>query len=73
MSEKYLPEVGDVFESPFAKYFVVITNEVYSQCVVEEQGFIGIRDIITHYLPEKCKYLGKSRVSIKELFDVAED
>lgn len=63
------PEVGDVFESPFVKYMVLISTEVYAYCLVDEEG-LEIRNIPTFYLKEKCKYLGKSKVKLEELFDV---
>jgi hypothetical protein len=69
---KEKPEVGDVFESPFVRYMVLMSTEVYAHCLVDDNG-LEIRNIPTFYLKEKCKYLGKSKVSIEELFDVAED
>lgn len=62
------PEVGDVFKSPFAKYFVVTSGEEYSYCVVEEREFLEVRKIPTFYLKIRCDYLGKSKVNIEDLF-----
>ena len=66
---KEKPEAGDVFESHFVKYMVLISTEVYAHCLVDDNG-LEIRNISTFYLKEKCKYLGKSKANIKELFDV---
>ena len=64
------PEVGDVWESFIAKYLVVDGYEEYVYCVVKEGDCVGVRTIPSSYLRDKCTYLGKSKVSIKELFDV---
>lgn len=64
------PEVGDVFESPFAKYVVVANAEVdfCSPCIVCDQKLIKVRELPKLYLKNRCKYIGKSKVKIEDLF-----
>ena len=65
--EHITPEVGDVFESKFVRYMVLIGTEAYTHCLVDDDG-LEIRNIPTFYLIEKCKYLGKSKANINYLF-----
>ena len=67
---KEKPEVGDVWKTNFAKYIVIqaIDNKVL--CLVSKFRLASFNN---EYLLHNGKYLGKSKVSIKELFDVAED
>lgn len=71
---KEKPEVGDVWEYQDKLYHVsAVTDRVVevwcksSNDIMRKHNWI-IRGFITVF-----KYLGKSKVSIKELFDVAED
>lgn len=66
------PEVGDVFEGKYAKYFVLIGSESYTHCLVDDNG-LEMRNLPTFYLKEKCRYLGKSKVNIEQLFEVEND
>ena len=67
---KEKPEVGDVWLSFLTRYCIVGEHREYAYCVVDEIESIGLRNVPYSYLTENCKYLGKSKISIKELFDV---
>lgn len=62
------PEVGDVFESPFAKYLVILNYGDYCHCVAKEKTLTDVRKPATFYLTDKCKYIGKSKYKIEDLF-----
>lgn len=67
------PEAGDVFESSFAEYSIVEDGSVWCECAVREKYSvvpynIKFRSLPTFYLTERCKYLGKSKVNINDLF-----
>ena len=73
MNEKHSPEVGDVWEfsSENVKFLVYITNikdYVHAHCITDEGETVFFREDIFD-----CKYLGKSKIKLEELFDVAED
>ena len=70
---KKKPEVGDVWEFSsldvkFLVYVINIKDYVHAHCITDEGETVFFREDIFD-----CKYLGKSKVSIKELFDVAKD
>ena len=67
---KEKPEVGDVweFESEDDKFLVYIVNTedyVHPKCLTDKGETVFFWKHVFN-----CKYLGKSKVSIKELFDV---
>lgn len=68
---KEKPEIGDIWENKTKtkKYYVVSLGNNYVYCLVKGAGIsTKYYDLFRNYT-----YLGKSKVSIKELFDVAED
>ena len=68
MNEKHSPEVGDVWISPkgIKIYITQVCPRFY---VVNEKGIATTR--FWSDFNKKYTYLGKSKVSIEELFDVA--
>ena len=66
---KEKPEVGDVWAVDFAKYIVLCTKDNTAQCLVSD---FRLAEFNIEFLQRFCIYLGKSKVSIKELFDVEE-
>ena len=67
---KEKPEVGDVWEFSsldvkFLVYVIYTKDCVHAHYVTDEGEIVFFRKDIYD-----CKYLGKSKVSIKELFDV---
>lgn len=76
MNEKHLPEVGDVWLFDNVKWHIIEHREyctsVYGITDIKN-GLSKIEGISEILLMEYGKYLGKSKVSIEELFDVAED
>lgn len=66
---KEKPEVGDVWVSPFTKYRVIAFVGQSVDCLVDEEQ-IRHSYLPISYLTDHCKYLGKSKVKIEELFDV---
>ena len=69
---KEKPEVGDVWlvshYGANKKVYICNTKDYIHPLYVVEDGETGFM-----FECEKIKYLGKSKVSIEELFDVAED
>ena len=61
------PEVGDVWETSFAKYVILQNKKNGVLCLVSE---FRLATFNHESLLRVGKYLGKSKVSIKELFDV---
>lgn len=79
---KEKPEVGDIFYDGCHR--IRIDDEVYDRlncfyCYIliggedEEETYIENEILSLDILQNKCTYLGKSKVSIKELFDVKEE
>lgn len=61
------PEVGDVFLNKHSRRkTIILCDRNYYQCLVENGG------LVARYKSEflKMKYLGKSKASIKDLFEV---
>ena len=68
---KEKPEVGDVWEAESgALLHVVSVDERNNQCGVIVSDNNEVWDIDMWWFNDAYKYLGKSKVSIKELFDV---
>ena len=67
---KEKPEVGDVWLSFLARYLIVGGYNEYAYCIVDEAEKINVRTVPSSYFVKNCTYLGKSKVNIKELFDV---
>lgn len=66
------PEVGDVWYILGSRVYITYINNDFVE-TIKQLHYDCYRDreyIISHFL-QKAKYLGKSKVSIKELFDVA--
>lgn len=70
---KFTPEVGDVWLFDNVKWHIIEHREyctsVYGITDIKN-GLSKIEGISENLLMENGKYLGKSKVSIKELFDV---
>ena len=69
------PEVGDIFESNFAKYNLLEVGKVWCEVASIDKGADEIRfkAIPLFYFIEKCKYLDKSKANINDLFEVQDD
>lgn len=70
---KFTPEVGDVWEfsSENVKFLVYITNikdYVHAHCITDEGETVFFREDIFD-----CKYLGKSKIKLEELFDAKKE
>ena len=84
MKEHIAPEVGDVWEHKNGVKFHIIreTTTCFNPWgedtlypafeVIEEDGELNFLDEFG-FTNDKYKYLGKSKVKLEELFDVAED
>ena len=76
MSKEKTPEVGDVWVNTEnkAKFVILDYNPTSKDFIGFNQQTKNIRlfDALDN-MPKQFKYLGKSKASIKELFDVAED
>lgn len=73
---KEKPEVGDVFYNEYFQNKFIITHKTkLKDDSIVFIVFNGIRcwTEFETWITVDYKYLGKSKVSIKELFDVAED
>ncbi|MBQ7284670.1 MAG: hypothetical protein IJW72_00240 [Alphaproteobacteria bacterium] len=75
---KEKPEVGDVWEINGRKIRLEQVGEKYNKEYVyhiseTSEGLKGYSIYTVSFIEADGKYLGKSKVSIKELFDVAED
>ncbi len=73
---KEKPEVGDVWIIHGIKFYIEEVgsplDEEYTYCFLKLNKNVEGFSIYTKGYIKKCgKYLGKSKVSIKELFDVA--
>lgn len=79
------PEVGDVFaeklknDKGYLKHRVIAVNNLYvalAKEIVERWGEVELKTIVTSFLNKKAltrmKYLGKSKASIKDLFETEE-
>ena len=73
MTEKRLPEVGDVVKSQTGDIFTVIAVSQNAVRLMRKYPFIKMKTFSKPNYDIIFTYLGKSKVSIKELFDVAED
>ena len=76
MNEKHLPEVGDVWKSKesgtvfiltrrddyFKDWFHSMASDGRTRKIIIDNRFFGLSE-----------YLGKSKIKLEELFDVAED
>ena len=68
MIEKRTPEVGDVWQNKTGRLRVYITKvDVWGIIGISSSGAVVSKNM---YHLEKYTYLGKSKVNIKELFDV---
>ena len=76
MIEKRTPEVGDVwFNTENKAKFVILDYNPTSRDFIgfnQQTKNIRLFDALEN-MPKQFKYLGKSKVKIEELFDVAED
>ena len=78
---KEKPEAGDIWISNEARFFIVLlefevqtfTGKELRYQIIYKLGNRFVIDEITLKDFEECNYIDKSKVSIKELFDVAED
>ena len=73
---KEKPEVGDVWkhnEDGFVFRITYIENELYKWAHTIWQDGSVHKIYYGGFFTNRYTYLGKSKVSIKELFDVAED
>lgn len=80
---KTIPEVGDVFaeklenDKGYLKHRVIAVNNLYvalAKEITERWGDVELKTIVTSFLNKKAltrmKYLGKSKASINQLFEV---
>ena len=76
MNEKHLPEVGDVlFNTENKEKFVILDYNPTSRDFIgfnQQTKNMRLFDALEN-MPKQFKYLGKSKVNLEELFDVAED
>ena len=73
---KDTPEVGDLWidlETDRIHHITFIENDLIWFTVATENSGIGVFWQFCDNFRKECKYLGKSKVNIKELFNVAED
>lgn len=76
MSKEHTPEVGDVFEYHNTRYIITEINNmgyIYIFRPKAQPEFISQTFANDGRAFIKMQYLGKSKVNIKELFDVRED
>lgn len=69
------PEVGDVWEYKYGldKVYVLATNLIGERTRTLnfiDKGYVQQREYLTKSFVDDFRYLDKSKVSIKELFDV---
>ena len=73
---KEKPEAGDVWETNSKKMgtqkMLITGRNNYALYVITDKGVVGSR-FLHKFKNETHKYLGKSKVNIKELFDVEEN
>ena len=70
------PEVGDVYNDLVTDrvyHITLVDNDIIWFAMIYEYSGIQVFWEKLDIFCKDCKYLGKSKVSIKELFDVAED
>ena len=78
MNEKHSPEVGDVWKDPYGEeahilwvgYVVVYVRKYW---ITNYEYHYSIDRLDLNKFLKKYAYVGKSKVNIEELFDVAED
>ena len=80
MTEKHLPEVGDVWENTdedikIRVMYTFIHEEVLYVAVLIAQltldgKWVYFSEVFSEPNFENCTYLGKSKVNMEELFDV---
>jgi hypothetical protein len=74
MSKEKTPEVGDVWEYQDKLYHVsAITDKVVEVWCKSSNDIMRKHNWVISGFITVFNYLGKSKVNIKELFDVAED
>lgn len=75
MNEKHSPEVGDVFVDIYhQKCFILGKSEIpntFDMLVLEDKSVSKYIGCV--FWDNDYQYLGKSKVKLEELFDVAED
>lgn len=73
---KFTPEVGDVLvdEDMNIKIRIIGINKYNGsfECILYDMDNNFIYTKVFYFLTD-CKYLGKSKANVEELFDVAED
>ena len=62
------PQVGDVWESPFEKYLILVREKEY--CIFLRSN-LSTGSLPEHFF-ERTKYLGRSQVDLSKLFEVGE-
>ena len=71
MTEKHLPEVGDVWEYQGKLYHISsVTDGIVKVWCKSSDDIMRKHNWVLSGFITVFKYLGKSKVSIKELFDV---
>ena len=81
MSE-LVPEVGDVWQDENKTIFKIFRcfyfddKPEFNRCDIiakEDEEFFITTSVDAHWIAKKCKYLGKSKANINQLFEVNDD
>lgn len=67
---KEKPEVGDLWEIQGRRFYIVDVTESLITVLNELYCLCGLLLVEINTFTKQAKYLGKSKVNIKELFDV---